>query len=69
MPIEVPTPDRIAMSQKERDVLKILHGVLRGERSQAGVISRRYRPGAYSGMETGARDFVAWYLKQLAGPP
>jgi hypothetical protein len=28
-------PDRISMSQKERDVLKIMHGVLRGERSQA----------------------------------
>ena len=35
MTIEGPTPDRIAMNQKERDVLKILHGVLRGERSQA----------------------------------
>jgi hypothetical protein len=35
MTIDVPTPDRIPMSQKERDVLKILHGVLRGERSQA----------------------------------
>jgi hypothetical protein len=35
MTIGVPTPDRIAMSQKERDALKILHGVLRGERSQA----------------------------------
>jgi transposase len=29
------TPDRIPMSQKERDVLKVLHAVLRGERSQA----------------------------------
>ena len=28
-------PDRIAMCPKERDVLKILHGVLQGERSQA----------------------------------
>ena len=27
--------DRIAMSQKERDVLKILHGVRHGERTQA----------------------------------
>jgi transposase len=27
--------DRIAMSQKERDVLKIMHGVLKGERTQA----------------------------------
>jgi hypothetical protein len=35
MPIDVSTPDRIAMSQKERDVLKILHGVLQGERRQA----------------------------------
>src|SRR5262249_15284063 len=35
MAIDVPTPDRIPMSQKERDVLKVLHGVLRGERSQA----------------------------------
>src|SRR5215469_11829805 len=35
MPIDVFSADRIAMSQKERDVLKILHGVLQGERSQA----------------------------------
>lgn len=35
MSIDVLTPDRIPMSQKERDVLKILHGVLQGERSQA----------------------------------
>jgi transposase len=27
--------DRIAMSQKERDVLKIMHGVLKGDRTQA----------------------------------
>ena len=27
--------DRIPMSQKERDVLKVMHAVLRGERSQA----------------------------------
>ena len=35
MSIDVPATDRIAMSQKERDVLKILHGVLAGERTQA----------------------------------
>jgi hypothetical protein len=35
MTIDVFPADRIAMSQKERDVLKILHGVLHGERSQA----------------------------------
>src|SRR4051812_193278 len=35
MPIDVFTPDRIAMSQKERDVLKVLHSILQGERSQA----------------------------------
>jgi transposase len=35
MSIDVFSPDRIPMSQKERDVLKIMHGVLRGERSQA----------------------------------
>ncbi len=29
------THDRIAMSQKERDILTILRGVLQGERSQA----------------------------------
>jgi Helix-turn-helix domain len=28
-------PDRIAMSQKERDTLKVMHGVLAGERTQA----------------------------------
>ncbi len=35
MAIDVLAEDRIAMSQKERDVLKILHGVLQGERTQA----------------------------------
>lgn len=35
MSIGVLTADRIAMSQKERDVLKVLHGVLQGERTQA----------------------------------
>jgi hypothetical protein len=35
MSIDVPPPDRIAMSQKERDVLKIMHDVLKGERTQA----------------------------------
>ncbi len=35
MPIDVLPTDRIAMSQKERDVLKVMHGVLRGERTQA----------------------------------
>ncbi len=35
MTIDVFATDRIAMSQKERDVLKILHGVLQEERSQA----------------------------------
>src|SRR6478752_778589 len=35
MPIDVLTADRIPMSQKERDVLKVLHGVLQGERTQA----------------------------------
>jgi Helix-turn-helix domain len=37
MPIDVLSKDRIAMSQKERDALKILHGVLRGERTQAAA--------------------------------
>jgi hypothetical protein len=35
MSIVVLSPDRITMSQKERDVLKVVHGVQRGERSQA----------------------------------
>jgi hypothetical protein len=35
MSIDVLTLDRITMSQKERDVLKIMHAVLRGERTQA----------------------------------
>jgi len=35
MSIDVLTHDRIPMSQKERDVLKIMHAVLRGERTQA----------------------------------
>lgn len=35
MPIDVLTPDRIPTSQKERDVLKVLRGVLGGERTQA----------------------------------
>jgi transposase len=37
MSISTSAPDRIAMSQKERDVLTILRGVLRGERSQAAA--------------------------------
>jgi hypothetical protein len=35
MTIDVQSTDRIPMSQKERDVLKIMHGVLSGERTQA----------------------------------
>jgi hypothetical protein len=35
MSIDVLTPDRIPMSQKERDVLKVMHAVLAGERTQA----------------------------------
>src|SRR5690348_8573129 len=35
MSICVLTPDRITMSQKERDVLKVMHAVLRSERTQA----------------------------------
>jgi transposase len=35
MTIDVLSPDRIPMSQKERDVLKIVHGVLHGQRTQA----------------------------------
>ena len=37
MSIDVLAADRIPMSQKERDVLKILHGVLQGERTQAAA--------------------------------
>jgi hypothetical protein len=49
MPIDVFTNDRIPMSQKERDVLKIVHGVLQGERTQAeaarllGLTTRQVR--------------------------
>ena len=49
MTINANTDDRIPMSQKERDVLKIMHGVLRGERTQAqashllGLSSRQVR--------------------------
>src|SRR5215468_2405706 len=35
MPIDVPSPDRIPMSQRDRDVLKVLHAVRDGLRSQA----------------------------------
>jgi hypothetical protein len=35
MSIDVPTPDRIPMSQRERDLLKILAAVMQGERTQA----------------------------------
>ena len=35
MTIDVQSTDRITMSQKERDVLKIMHGLLNGERTQA----------------------------------
>src|ERR1700733_7901131 len=31
----VPEADRIAMSQRERDILKVMNGVLKGERTQA----------------------------------
>src|SRR5260370_803186 len=37
MTIDVFTADRITMSQKERDVLKILHGVLQEERNHANA--------------------------------
>src|ERR1700733_10570962 len=33
--IDVQSPDRIAMSQRERDVLKVLHTVQSGKRTQA----------------------------------
>jgi hypothetical protein len=35
MSIDVPKPDRILMSQRERDILKILHAVRSGQRTQA----------------------------------
>jgi len=35
MPIDVPAPDRIPMSQRERDTFKIMAPVLQGERTQA----------------------------------
>jgi hypothetical protein len=35
MSIDVPTPDRIPMSQRERDLLKIMAAVLQGKRTQA----------------------------------
>jgi transposase len=35
MPIDVPAPDRIPMSQRERDTLKVMAPVLQGERTQA----------------------------------
>ncbi len=35
MTIDVFSTDRTPMSQKERDVLKVMHGVLKGERTQA----------------------------------
>jgi hypothetical protein len=35
MAIDVPPPDRIEMSQHERDILKVMEPVLRGERTQA----------------------------------
>src|SRR5436190_13714795 len=34
MPIDVPAPDRIPMSQRERDTLKVMTPVLQGERTQ-----------------------------------
>src|SRR5262249_41238604 len=36
------------------------------EDNQDGVNSLHYRRGPCSGMETAARDFVEWYLGQLA---
>jgi DNA-directed RNA polymerase specialized sigma subunit len=49
MTINANIDDRIPMSQKERDVLKVVHGVLRGERTQTqasrllGLSSRQVR--------------------------
>ena len=36
------------------------------ERNQAGVLSRHYRPGPFSLMEPGARQYVERYLSELA---
>jgi hypothetical protein len=47
MTISVLSTDRIPMSQKERDVLKIMHNVLRGERSQAEARSQSASQGTY----------------------
>jgi transposase len=43
MTIDVPTPDRIAMSQKDRDTLKVLQAVKDGLRTQAqaGLLLKR----------------------------
>jgi phenylpropionate dioxygenase-like ring-hydroxylating dioxygenase large terminal subunit len=38
------------------------------ERNQAGVLSRHYRPGPFSLMEPGARQYVDHYLTELARP-
>jgi phenylpropionate dioxygenase-like ring-hydroxylating dioxygenase large terminal subunit len=36
------------------------------ENNQKGVNSRRYQPGPYSAVEASTRDFITWYLAQLA---
>lgn len=37
--MSVPGSDRIEMSQRERDILKVLHSVMSGERTQAEAAS------------------------------
>ena len=37
----VPEGDRIEMSQRERDILKVMNGVLKGDRTQAEASIRR----------------------------
>ena len=37
------------------------------EQNQLGVNSRYYEPGPYAPMESSARRFIAWYLREIAG--
>lgn len=35
------------------------------ENNQLGILSSRYQPGPYTAPESGANDFVEWYLREL----
>src|SRR5947209_1448336 len=61
MPVDVPNPDRIPRSQRERAVLQVLHSAPGGQRARAEA--RRARGGG----RTGARRWLGAELLGSAG--